>query len=144
MYIPLRESQSRAAGQEAHDRSGGLEYSPPWVAKLHHEARRRLNISTYTSRRALNGAALGKRQFSSGAADTTNVQIGIALGIILGVFLIATGAFLYMYRSSVRFTYRKHRRHHTKSSRSSSKSTESTPPPAPAPPPPAPEAEPPK
>ncbi|KIE01623.1 hypothetical protein MAJ_02428, partial [Metarhizium majus ARSEF 297] len=135
MYIPLRESQSRAAGQEAHDRSGGLEYSPPWVAELHHEARRRLNMD---------GAALGKRQFSSGAADATNVQIGIALGVILGVFLIATGAFLYMYRSSVRFTYRKHRRHHTKSSRSSSKSTESTPPPAPAPPPPAPDAEPPK
>ncbi|EFY92332.1 hypothetical protein MAC_01603 [Metarhizium acridum CQMa 102] len=135
MYIPVRETQSHAAGQEAHNRSGGLEYSPPWVAELLHEARRRLDI----------GAALRKRQFSSGAADATNVQIGIALGVILGVFLIATGAFLYMYRSSVRFTYRKHRRHHSKSSRSSSKSAESTPPPAPAPPPPpAPEAEPPK
>ncbi|KHO01219.1 uncharacterized protein MAM_00220 [Metarhizium album ARSEF 1941] len=126
MYIPPRELQlqAQAAGTEAHGRSGGSQDVPRRAAEL-------------------DGAAFQRRQFSGDSADATNVQIGIALGIILGVFLIATCAFLYMYRSSVRFTYRKRRRRRAKSSRSSSKSTESTPPPPP-PPPAASEEEPPK
>ncbi|KAG6026831.1 hypothetical protein E4U19_002398 [Claviceps sp. Clav32 group G5] len=65
-------------------------------------------------------AAFLKRQYP---VDDTNTQVSIAVGIVLGVFLIASGTFLYVYRSSIRCRRRRHRHHPAgKSSRSSSNS----------------------
>lgn len=77
-----------------------------------------------------------RRQFSSNGSENKNIQIGIALGVILGAFLIAAVAFLYIYRGSVKCTKRKKRRGHHKSassrsSRSSKNSDEGAAPPPP-------------
>lgn len=73
------------------------------------------------------------KRTTSGEIDTT---IGIVVGVLLGVFLIATCAFLYIYRGSIRTKKRKRRGHHRKTSSSkgskSSDSGGSAAPPAPA------------
>jgi hypothetical protein len=85
-----------------------------------------------------------RRQFSSDGAENKKIQIGIALGVILGAFLIGACAFLYIYRGSVRCAPRKRRRghhhHHSGSSRSSRSSKHFDGGAAPPPPPPPPEA----
>ncbi len=99
-------------------------------------------------------AALFRRQSStsngSSPSQDANVTIGVVVGVVLGVFLIGVFAFLWVYRSSVKFSNRKHRRRKSagsKSSKSSKSSTSSSdagppPPPAAAPAPPPPPAEP--
>lgn len=55
--------------------------------------------------------------------DTT---IGIVVGVLLGVFVIASIAFLYIYRGSIRLKKRKRRhRHHRSSSSRGSKESDS-------------------
>ncbi|KAJ6784039.1 hypothetical protein PWT90_00326 [Aphanocladium album] len=67
-------------------------------------------------------AKLAKRQFSSDPVQNTNSSIGLAVGIVLGLFLIGTFAFLWVYRYSIRCTSRKKRR--SKSSKSSKASSD--------------------
>ncbi|KAI1393164.1 uncharacterized protein F4822DRAFT_2253 [Hypoxylon trugodes] len=63
---------------------------------------------------------LGKR---SGA--DINTTIGVVVGVLLAVFLIGAGVFLYFYGRSIRFTKKRHR--HRKSSASrSTKNSEGT------------------
>lgn len=73
--------------------------------------------------------------------EETDTTIGIVVGVVLGVFLVATIAFLYVYRNSIRLGGRRRRRHR-KSGSKSSKSSKSSDggggaPAAPAAPPPA-------
>lgn len=48
--------------------------------------------------------AITARQFSNNPMNNTNIKIGIALGFVLGIFLIGLFAFLWTYRYSVRCT----------------------------------------
>jgi hypothetical protein len=68
-----------------------------------------------------------RRQFSDNADDNKNTQIGIAVGVVLGLFLIAACVFLYKYRGSIRCSSRKkrHGRHKSGSSRGSRSSRSS-------------------
>lgn len=67
--------------------------------------------------------ALVKRQFSSDPVQNTNASIGLAVGVVLGIFLIGTFAFLWVYRYSIRCSPRKKRR---PSSRKGSKSSKAS------------------
>lgn len=64
-----------------------------------------------------------RRQFSDNPVENTNTKIGIAVGVLLGVFLLATLAFLWTYRFSVRCSTKRHKSAIRKSSQSSSKSS---------------------
>jgi hypothetical protein len=55
----------------------------------------------------------------------TDTTIGIVVGVILGVFLVAAIAFLYIYRNSIRVTKRG-RRHRKSGGSKSSKSSKSS------------------
>ncbi|KFA66022.1 hypothetical protein S40285_03716 [Stachybotrys chlorohalonatus IBT 40285] len=75
-----------------------------------------------------------KRQDDQSA--NTNLRVGLAVGITLGVFLVGLGVFLYTYRTSVKF-YRKKKRarhRHKSTSSKSSKSSDGGAPPQPPPP----------
>ncbi|KAI0127353.1 hypothetical protein BJ170DRAFT_369806 [Xylariales sp. AK1849] len=77
--------------------------------------------TTLATRVPSTGSSLQKRT----TVQDTDTTIGIIVGVVLGVFLVATFAFLYIYRNSLRFTPRK--RHHRKSAGSkSSKSSKSS------------------
>ncbi|KAI0016128.1 major facilitator superfamily domain-containing protein [Xylariomycetidae sp. FL0641] len=67
--------------------------------------------------------ALQKRN----AADHLNTTIGIVVGVLVAVFVVATLAFLYVYGNSIRFKGRRHRRrrHHRRKSGSSKTSKSS-------------------
>ncbi|KAH7308000.1 hypothetical protein B0I35DRAFT_515843 [Stachybotrys elegans] len=75
---------------------------------------------------------LDKRQ-----SYTTDSRIGIAVGVILGLFLVALLVFLYTYRGSIKLRRKRRRHRHKSSSSKSSKSSDDAPPPPPPPPPPA-------
>lgn len=60
---------------------------------------------------------------SSDPLQRTNTSIGIAVGVVLGVFLIAVVVFLYRYPHALRFGRRKRRHHH--GSRKGSKTSSS-------------------
>ncbi|KAH9899098.1 hypothetical protein F4778DRAFT_185814 [Xylariomycetidae sp. FL2044] len=61
--------------------------------------------------------SVGKRT----PVEEMNTTIGIVVGVLLSVFVIAIIAFLYVYRESIRFKKgRRRRRHHHKSSSSKS------------------------
>lgn len=95
--------------------------------------------------RADAGPHLQTRQFTGNAAQDTNITIGIIVAIVLTVFIIGVGAFMYTYRDSIRFTARRRRkkggvRRKSTGSAKSSKSAKSSdggdgPPPPAAPPP---------
>ncbi|PKS13341.1 hypothetical protein jhhlp_000112 [Lomentospora prolificans] len=51
-----------------------------------------------------------KRQFTGNAGHDTNITIGIIVAIVLTVFIIGVGAFMYTYRDSIRFTARRRRK----------------------------------
>ncbi|KAG6002804.1 hypothetical protein E4U21_002761 [Claviceps maximensis] len=84
-------------------------------------------ISASGPRRDQPAGSFQRRQFSSSPTEKTNTQIGIAVAVTLGLFLVAACTFLYVYRSSIRCR-RRRRPHHmmhpaTKSSRSSASSS---------------------
>ncbi|KFH42591.1 hypothetical protein ACRE_066830 [Hapsidospora chrysogenum ATCC 11550] len=67
------------------------------------------------------------RQFSPNGTENANIRTGIVVGVVLGVFLISVLTFCWFYRYSIRFTYRKKRRHgHKSGSSKSSKSSRSS------------------
>lgn len=74
---------------------------------------------------------------------STNTTIGIVVGVLLAVFIIASVVFLYRYRYSVRFHSKRRRRHRHHSSKGSKTSSEGLGAPPPPPPPPPPVADPP-
>ncbi|KAK9777742.1 hypothetical protein AB5N19_04453 [Seiridium cardinale] len=104
-------------------------------AYLVHELGQRSSI--LATRNAAHGPRPQKRT-TSHDVDTT---IGVVVGVLLAVFIIASCLFLYYYRGSIRVKKRRRQRHHRKSSSSkSSKASDgggSAPAPAPAAPPPA-------
>lgn len=68
-----------------------------------------------------------RRQFSNNPMNNTNIKIGIALGFVLGIFLIGLFAFLWTYRYSVRCTSkRKPKRGEGPRSSKSSQSSQSS------------------
>lgn len=72
-----------------------------------------------------------------GATASNNSTIVIVVGVLVGMFVLVSAAFLYRYRYSVRFHKRRRRRHRHHSSRGSKTSSEGAaqPPPPPQPPP---------
>jgi len=95
--------------------------------------------------RADAGPLLQTRQFTGNAAHDTNITIGIIVAIVLTVFIIGVGAFMYTYRDSIRFTARRRRKKggvrrkstgSSKSAKSSDGGGDGPPPPPPPPPPP--------
>ncbi len=48
-----------------------------------------------------------------------NTTIGVVVGVLLAVFLIAVGLFVYRYRFTIQLTHKKKHRHHSGSSKSS-------------------------
>ncbi|KAI2613203.1 uncharacterized protein GGS25DRAFT_518883 [Hypoxylon fragiforme] len=64
-------------------------------------------------------------------APSVNTTIGVAVGILLTVFLVGLFWFLYMYRGSIRITQKRHRRRKSSGSKNS-KEGGSDPPPPPA------------
>lgn len=75
--------------------------------------------------------SITRRQFSNNPMNNTNIKIGIALGFVLGIFLIGLFAFLWTYRYSVRCTSKRKRTtcggpRSSKSSQSSQSSQSST------------------
>lgn len=122
MYIPLR----------LHERLSVSSSSAP--------------LSLAVDRRSGGGPLdLSRRQFSDDGTENANIRTGVIVGVILGLFLIGIIVFLYWYRSSIRFTYRKKKGHRRSGSSNRSKSSKSSkssdrgppePPPPPSPPPP--------
>ncbi|KAI0594825.1 hypothetical protein F4775DRAFT_595837 [Biscogniauxia sp. FL1348] len=60
---------------------------------------------------ASHGARAGARAPGLRKRDV-NTTIGVTVAILLAVFLVAFFSFLHIYRHSIRFTFRKKRRHH--------------------------------
>jgi hypothetical protein len=71
------------------------------------------------------------------AGADTNTVIGVVVGVVLVVFLAGLCAFVWTYRFSIRFSYRRKRHHRKSGSSKSSKSSDGggAPPPPPPPPP---------
>lgn len=64
-----------------------------------------------------------RRDFSSNPVENTNIKIGIATAVIGGLFLGLVFAFLWVYRYSVRCTYRKKRKHRSRHGSNASKAS---------------------
>ncbi|KAH8780924.1 hypothetical protein F5883DRAFT_637805 [Diaporthe sp. PMI_573] len=69
--------------------------------------------------------------------SSTNTTIGIVVGVLLGLFIIASIVFLYRYRYTVHFHSKRRRHHRHHSSKGSKTSSEGAGAPPPPPPPPA-------
>lgn len=106
--------------------SGGSESqaaSSPAVAQT------RLLLDALLGRRHIftNYSVVARRQTP---LEETNMRTGIIVGVVLGVFLVATCAFLFVYRNSFK-RKKRHRRHKSSSSKSSKSSDGGAPPPPP-------------
>ncbi|EXF74175.1 hypothetical protein CFIO01_07825 [Colletotrichum fioriniae PJ7] len=70
-----------------------------------------------------------KRQVSISGGQTTNLTVGVTVGVAILVFILGAGAFLYYYRVSLkkisRRRHRRRRRHHSHKSYSSRSSKSS-------------------
>ncbi|KAI1333529.1 hypothetical protein F5Y15DRAFT_421729 [Xylariaceae sp. FL0016] len=138
MYIPqVTRIRPRPSSPKAHDGVPGLGHAPaPEVAgfrdvdgpeiMMHFRSwMRRLATSSgdaAATRTLGHGATLRKRD----AVSQMNTTIGVVVGVLLAVFLLAVAWFLYVYRKSIRFTPRKKRRHRKSSGSKSSQSSQST------------------
>jgi transposase len=71
----------------------------------------------------VNKASQVRKRTASQDMDTT---IGIVVGVLVGVFIVASIAFLHIYRGSIRVKRRKRRHHHRHSKSSSSKSSKAS------------------
>ncbi|KXH63886.1 hypothetical protein CSAL01_03120 [Colletotrichum salicis] len=121
--MPLNGRAPRSSGLETEPRSLGFEVA----------ARADKIINDIT-----------KRQVSISGGQTTNLTVGVTVGVAILIFILGAGAFLYYYRVSLkkisRRRHRRRRRHHSHksySSRSSKSSADDGPashPPPPAPP----------
>lgn len=121
MYIPL--SPRASPPSAVHVRSGDA------VRQLHHAGSRDA-LSSSPSDRLLAGRTLVSRQFSDNAVQNANIRTGVIVGVVLAIFLIGVLAFFWFFRFSIRFSYRKKRRHrHKPGSSKSSKSSEGGAPP---------------
>lgn len=91
-----------------------------------------LTLSRRISAQAPSEARDGSRVHRRTTSHDIDTTIGIVVGVLLGVFLIASCAFLYRYRGSIRVKKRKrHHRHHKSSSSKSSKASDGGEPAAP-------------
>lgn len=135
MYIPPLPAEAYSLEHPADANAAPL---PPTVS-----------IDASSQGRSWQGTGIAKRQISGSPLEKTNIRIGIAVGVVLGVFLVATCAFLWTYRFSIRCSRKRRRPNKQKSSSSRSSKAASdhgvdAPPaaePEAAPPPPPPAAE---
>lgn len=142
MYIPqtqnpspdLESSPARGFGAgpgSLHHFVGGTDLShvteSPWLL-VQQLVLRVLNAFAATDARRQ--ATIRKR------SPESDVTIGIVVGVLLGIFLVATCGFLWVYRFSVRFTSRRHHKRKSSSSKSSKSSKSSDGGGGPPPPPP--------
>lgn len=82
--------------------------------------------------------SLFEKSWRRDATSTNNATIAVVVGVLLGLFVLVTAAFLYRYRYTVRFRRRRRRRHRrahgSKSSKTSSEgASHQQPPPVSAP-----------